>query len=225
MKKFALILILLNFGCVGLQPTLEDDLDLAAKVGGAQKITALTADTAPTSDDLVVSVNDPSGTPRNRKVTLSDLFAAGNSGINAMTVALATDDTWSGLAYTANAGAAISQWELVFLDPNDANNEWQKADADLAGDFPAWGFATSAGTDGNALVVMFKGCFRNDAWQATYTDGALLYLDDTTVGGITATAPSTSTDCVQPVARVRDNGVTAIFCIDVDPVAGWATVP
>lgn len=37
------------------------------------KITDLTADTAPTSDDLVVTVNDPGGTPANRKVTLANL--------------------------------------------------------------------------------------------------------------------------------------------------------
>lgn len=37
------------------------------------KITGLTADAAPTSDDLVVTVNDPLGTPANRKVTLANL--------------------------------------------------------------------------------------------------------------------------------------------------------
>lgn len=38
-----------------------------------QKITQLTADTSPTSDDLTVTVNDPGGTPANKKVTLGDL--------------------------------------------------------------------------------------------------------------------------------------------------------
>ena len=38
----------------------------------SSKITALTADTAPTSDDLVATVNDPLGVPANRKVTLGD---------------------------------------------------------------------------------------------------------------------------------------------------------
>lgn len=37
-------------------------------------ITGLTADASPTTDDLIVTVNDPGGTPANRKVTLSDLF-------------------------------------------------------------------------------------------------------------------------------------------------------
>ena len=39
-----------------------------------EKITQLTADTAPTTDDLAVIVNDPAGTPGTKKVTLSNLF-------------------------------------------------------------------------------------------------------------------------------------------------------
>lgn len=38
------------------------------------KITALTSDAAPTTDDLVVTVNDPGGTPANKKVTLGDIL-------------------------------------------------------------------------------------------------------------------------------------------------------
>lgn len=40
-----------------------------------QKITQLTADASPTSDDLVATVNDPAGTPVNRKVTLASIAA------------------------------------------------------------------------------------------------------------------------------------------------------
>src|ERR1051326_9158900 len=40
------------------------------------KSSGLTADTSPTSDDLIVTVNDPGGTPANKKVTLANLFAA-----------------------------------------------------------------------------------------------------------------------------------------------------
>lgn len=38
------------------------------------KISALSADTAPSIDDLLVSVNDPSGTPANKKVAIIDLL-------------------------------------------------------------------------------------------------------------------------------------------------------
>lgn len=37
------------------------------------KISALTADTAPTTDDLICTVHDPGGTPISRKVTLDNL--------------------------------------------------------------------------------------------------------------------------------------------------------
>lgn len=40
------------------------------------KISQLTADAAPTTDDLVVTVNDPGGTPATRKVTIANLIKA-----------------------------------------------------------------------------------------------------------------------------------------------------
>jgi len=40
-----------------------------------QKLTALTADTSPTTDDLLYVVNDPSGTPGSRKVTIANVLA------------------------------------------------------------------------------------------------------------------------------------------------------
>lgn len=40
------------------------------------KISALTADAAPTADDLVVTVNDPGGTPATRKATITNFTKA-----------------------------------------------------------------------------------------------------------------------------------------------------
>lgn len=39
------------------------------------KITQLNADTAPTADDLIITVTDPGGSPLNKKVTLTNLFS------------------------------------------------------------------------------------------------------------------------------------------------------
>lgn len=50
------------------------------------KITALTADTTPTTDDLMVTVNDPGGTPANRKATIAQVFKAGDITINGTNV-------------------------------------------------------------------------------------------------------------------------------------------
>ncbi len=41
-----------------------------------QKISELVADTSPTSDDLIITVNDVGGTPANKKVTIANLNAA-----------------------------------------------------------------------------------------------------------------------------------------------------
>ncbi len=151
------------------------------------------------------------------------------------TVALSSDDTWSGLAYTANGGATITQWKVVFIDPNDTDSEWQVADADVSGDAPAWGVNVEECSNATECTVLYRGCFRNDAWQGVWDDGQLLFLSDTPADttctdddcyGWTDTAPSTTGDVVQPLGRVRDDGSTScVICVDVDHVNGWATVP
>ena len=40
---------------------------------GRKKVTQMTVDTSPTLDDLVMTINDPSGTPANRKISLVNL--------------------------------------------------------------------------------------------------------------------------------------------------------
>lgn len=57
-----------------------------------QPITGLTADTSPTSDDLIVTVTDPAGTPANRKVTLANAVKA-LSGIAIIQVACSDETT------------------------------------------------------------------------------------------------------------------------------------
>jgi hypothetical protein len=53
-----------------------------------QKISELTADTSPTADDLIVTVNDPGGTPTNKKVTLGNLRSFVLSAARAITFAI-----------------------------------------------------------------------------------------------------------------------------------------
>jgi len=54
------------------------------------KTTQLDADTAPTTDDLIMVINDPGGSPANKKVTIANLVASifGNGWISA-------DETWT----------------------------------------------------------------------------------------------------------------------------------
>lgn len=41
----------------------------------AIKVTEMTSDASPSSDDLIMTINDPAGTPGSRKVTIANLFA------------------------------------------------------------------------------------------------------------------------------------------------------
>lgn len=118
------------------------------------------------------------------------------SPILTVSAALATDDTYSGLAVAGlNAGATIAQWEAVYLD---GSSTWQLADANGSGTFPAVGLAVAAYSNTNAAIVVTHGTVRNDAWA--WTPGGVVYLS-TTAGGLTQTAPSTSGDKVQQIGR------------------------
>src|SRR5689334_21476123 len=93
----------------------------------SKKVTELTADTTPTSDDLVLTVNDPSGTPANRKVTLANLFFAmspwhycadgGSNDTYACSLSPSPGSYVAGVHYifkanTSNTGAATINFNL-----------------------------------------------------------------------------------------------------------------
>jgi hypothetical protein len=137
-----------------------------------------------------------SGTSTFNKVTITNLI---------IEVSLTTDDTYTGVIIEdLNAGEAVSQWDVVRVH---SDGEWHQADANVAGEFPAWGLAVAAGTDGNPLDVLLQGTVRNDSWS--WTVGGRIYLS-TTAGGLTQTAPSTSGDAVQ-IIGVATSATTAYF--------------
>ena len=55
------------------------------------KVSALTADGSPTTDDLIYTVNDPGGTPASRKVTLANLITLIASNLPADTIDAITE--------------------------------------------------------------------------------------------------------------------------------------
>ncbi len=71
------------------------------------KITGLAADTSPTSDDLTVTVNDPAGTPANKKVTLGNLITKAHG---------LSDTTVIGVASGVIAAATTTGTGKVVLD-------------------------------------------------------------------------------------------------------------
>ena len=72
------------------------------------KISALTEDTTPSTDDLVATVNDPGGTPANRKVTLANLIALFRKFSNGATLTDANDNELLILNTIASAVNEIS---------------------------------------------------------------------------------------------------------------------
>jgi hypothetical protein len=165
------------------------------------------------------SLSDYGNLGDNETVT-GDWDFSGSLGIGNIlyNASLGTDDTYSGQGITGLlAGETIAQWDLVYLDAT--TGEYLIADADATGEWPAWGMAVATGTDGNALTIVQSAIVRNDGWS--WTEKVPLYLDETTSGGLTETAPSTSGDCVQPVAR---SITSTIILLNVDPIFNYLEV-
>lgn len=76
------------------------------KLVAQKKISQLTEDTSPTSDDLVELTNDPGGTPASRKATLSNL-AKGIDLSNAATGTLPVARGGTGVTTSTGTGATV----------------------------------------------------------------------------------------------------------------------
>jgi len=113
------------------------------------------------------------------------------------------DDNYNGVTLGGKvAGSGVSAWNPVFLA---ADGKYDEADADNAL-YPAIGLAvlcSDATWDCDAddgLTILIQGVVRNEGWTGLTIGGNVFLSDDpTTTTGITQTAPSTSTDCVQKI--------------------------
>lgn len=74
-----------------------------------KKITELTAITSVSSDDLLMVVNDPTGTPASRKVTVKNFFGAVSANTtHTGTVTFGANTTFSGNKSTVTANTTFS---------------------------------------------------------------------------------------------------------------------
>lgn len=144
------------------------------------KLTGLTADTAPTSDDLVYTNTDPGGTPLDRKATLSNLskgLVADNipntpaGSIAATDVQAAIDELDSEKATSAQGALADSAMQDLVEDTTPQ----------LGGNLDGQGFdQTKMGTISLTEQAAANADVAGDGqvWVKTATPNELWYTDD-----------------------------------------------
>jgi hypothetical protein len=152
-----------------------------------KKITELPAITSAADDAVIPIVSDPAGTPVTDKITKQNFTKL---------VIPSADHTWSGPIVVLTAGAAIAYGEVCYMG---ADGKMEKGDADAVATAFCWAICLEV--DGIAENATGKfglpGCFvEHDAW-AWDSLGQPLYLDTTTAGGMTKTAPSATDDVIQ----------------------------
>jgi hypothetical protein len=116
-------------------------------------IVGLTADTAPSSDDLILTVNDPAGTPANRKVTIANLFRNLPDGsANALSFAFASEPTLG--LYRSGAGKLSIMGGNVGIgttQPTVKLDVIGQIAVRAGGDFPLIYFQNDSGTSSFAI--------------------------------------------------------------------------
>lgn len=158
----------------------------ATNCSAATKITELTEDTSPTSDDLTITVNDPAGTPANKKVTLSNmkvgaLLANGANcssgqaplGVDASGAVESCFDVWTESENTAASYMSTSDTEMIDSDMYvDASIDHEHLSADAVS-----GMTDVTSTDSDFLL----------GWDATDSSLKKFSADEFRGGGISGT--------------------------------------
>ena len=148
-------------------------------------------------------------------VNAAGLILADNKRIK-LEETLAADHTACGIICDGVAGATVAFGQLLYLAV--ADSRWEKADADAeATTKPLLGICLSSGDDGDAILLLLIGFFRDDS--ITITKGAPVFVS-CSVGEVTSTAPSGSGDCVRVVGHGHDDTHTIFF----NPSGSWVEI-
>ena len=97
-----------------------------------QKISELTAATSVASEDLLHVIDDPTGTPANRKITFKNLLdgLAANTKINgtfeANTANVRFSTSRTPANSTANGVHGTVNWDATYLYMYTSNNVWKR---------------------------------------------------------------------------------------------------
>lgn len=84
------------------------------------KITDLTADASPSTDDLLTTINDPGGTPANRKVTIANMESVMESTMDLQDMQGAVTDAQVPNTITIDSASAVESTDLGTLTDGKA---------------------------------------------------------------------------------------------------------
>jgi hypothetical protein len=119
-----------------------------------------------------------------------------------------SDHDLQGLTTTLTAGTNLTFGQYCYVG---SDGKMELADADSSGTMPALFMALGTITENASGLFTCPGVIvRDDTWEWA-TLGALLYIDTTTAGGMTDTAPSGSGDQVQVCGVVLTADIVCIF--------------
>lgn len=115
--------------------------------------------------------------------------------------ALSADGKYVGITEVVTAGETLAFGNVVYFKA--ADSKWWKTDADAeATSGPVKVAIVVVGGNADAsITVMHRGKIREDDWA--WTAGDELYLDTTTAGGLTGTAPSGADDVLRIVGYAQ----------------------
>ena len=117
--------------------------------------------------------------------------------IRLTTTAGGSDETACG--FIATVTVDVNAYGIGAALHLDSDGNYVQADADAATEARCDALALEAGTGSKKVLLL--GFFVDASYS--WTPGTVLYLSDdpTTLGGLTATAPSGAGDIIQPVAK------------------------
>lgn len=212
-----------------------------------QKISALTALTAPVDADVIPIVDDTAG--QTKKITWAyiksvlktyfdglylalgggtitgDITMGENTAI-AYDPSLSADGKYAGITITGTAGTTLAFGDLITFDKDD--QRWEKVDISAAA--AATGDARgilgicvlAAANDGDATKILLHGVVRADANFPALTQGVAVYAS--TTGDIVVAQPTTTDHVIRIVGfAILDGGGATSQAIFFNPSADWIT--
>lgn len=151
-------------------------------------------------------------------VTMTGAITLGENGIQ-LDHSIGTDQNYSGITRVGTAGETVAVGEVIYLE--DTDGEWHKAQANAAATARGFiGICVSGGDDGEEILVLLYGQYRDDDTFNFTSPGEPIYLFDDTAGDLVATAPSDSGDIVRVIAYQTEDA-DEIF---VNPSGTWVEV-